>query len=74
VIPNKTLGVWICDLELDDDDHHHHGGNIFKYYEKAWMAEIMVKWLRNAWDRRSHALLKHSGMLVFRHFQGSLKE
>jgi len=37
---------------------------MFKCSKKAWITKIMVKWLRNVWDRRPGALLKHTGMLV----------
>jgi hypothetical protein len=33
-------------------------GYIFKYNEKRWLVEeLMVKWLREVWDRRLGALL-----------------
>jgi hypothetical protein len=37
-------------------------------------AELMVKWLREVWDRRSGALLKKRGMLVIDAFKGHLAQ
>jgi hypothetical protein len=39
-------------------------GIIFTSNEKKWMAELMVTWLREVWDRRPRALLKKTGMMV----------
>jgi hypothetical protein len=37
-------------------------------------AELMVKWLREVWDRRPGALLKKTGMLVIDPFKGHLAQ
>jgi hypothetical protein len=36
--------------------------------------KIMVKWLRNVWDRRPGALLTHTAMLVVDVFKVHLRE
>ena len=58
------------DLRFGFETDRHHGGNTFKCNKKAWITKIMVRRLRNVWDRRPGALLKHTGMLVLDVFKG----
>jgi hypothetical protein len=48
-------------------------GIILQCTKKRWMAEkLMVKWLREIWDKRPGALLKKRGMLVLNSSKGHL--
>jgi len=46
---------------------------MFNCNKKTWITKVMVKWLRNIWDRRPGAFLKHTGILVLDVFKGHLR-